>query len=254
VFWKGQNDKMLKKNMKIIMILYKYFISDTRVKREATTLAQKGFEIEIINLKKPYNKNRGNKNHNTQIKNREIMEVDPKKRPSIIGLLKFWIIAFIHLIKLRYIPNIIHAHDLTGLPPAVLYKIVYPQVRVIYDSHELFPEAAKDKLNIFYWLSFLFIEIFFSKLINILIGASPLQLKILKRRINKPEFCVLNVPDLDLINKEFNLENLRDHPFSHDKESKVKVVYSGEVLPYRGYDEFILSASKVIEKDPLGCR
>lgn len=241
---------MLKKNMKIIMILYKYFISDTRVKREAKTLAKKGFDIEIINLKESCNKSKGTKNHLTKIKNREIMEVDPKKRQSVIELLKFWIITFIHLIKLKNVPNIIHAHDLTGLPPAVLYKIVHPQVRVIYDSHELFPEAAKDKLNIFYWLSFLFIEILCSKLVNILIGASPLQLKILRKRINKPEFCLLNVPDLDHINKEFKLENLKDHPFSHDKESKIKVVYSGEVLPYRGYDEFIQSASKVIEKDP----
>ncbi len=35
------------------MILYQYFISDTRVQREASFLTNKGFKIEIINLKKP---------------------------------------------------------------------------------------------------------------------------------------------------------------------------------------------------------
>ncbi|TKJ24110.1 MAG: hypothetical protein CEE43_00065 [Promethearchaeota archaeon Loki_b32] len=235
--------------MRIIMVLYKYFISDTRVQREAKILAQKGFEIDVINCKNPEDKNKGNINSNKQIKNSEIMQVQPKKRESVISLLKFWFLAFYHLIKKKKKPNVIHAHDLSGLPPAVLYKIVFPKVKLIYDSHELFPEAAKDKLNKFSWLCFLLIELICSKFITILIGASPLQLKILKRRINKPQFCILNVPDLDFIKKEFNYENLEYHPLSSNKEKRIKIVYSGGVFTHRGYDEFILSAIKILKKN-----
>lgn len=235
--------------MNIKMILYKDFISDTRVQREAIFLAQNGYEIEVINCKGPKD-NKSNINNDKRIKNSAIMEVQPRKRETVKSLLKFWILVLYYLIKEKKKPNIIHAHDLTGLPPAVLYKILFPKVKLIYDSHELFPEAAKDKLNKFYWLCFLLIEYICSKFINILIGASPLQLKILKRRINKPQFCILNVPDLDLIKKEFDYENLKFHPLSPNKEKKVKIVYSGGVQQYRGYDKFILSAAKLLEKNP----
>ena len=235
--------------MNVKMILYKNFISDTRVQREAILLAQNGYEIEVINCKDPKN-NKTNINNYKPIKNSEIMEVQPRERKTVKSLLKFWILVLYYLIREKKIPHVIHAHDLTGLPPAVLYKILFPKVKLIYDSHELFPEAAKDKLNKFYWLCFLLIEFICSKFITILIGASPLQLKILKRRINKPQFCILNVPDLDFIKKDLDYENLKFHPFSSNKEKKVKIIYSGGVYTHRGYDEFILSAAKLLEKDP----
>ncbi len=234
--------------MNIKMILYKEFISDTRVQREAIFLAQNGYEIEVINCKGPKD-NKTNINNNRRIKNSEIIEVQPRKRETVKSLLKFWILAFYHLIKGEKTPNIIHAHDLTGLPPAVLYKILYPKVKLIYDSHELFPEAAKEKLNKFYWLCFLLLEYICSKFITILIGASPLQLKILKRRINKPQFCILNVPDLDIVKKELDYENLKIHPLNTNNEKIIKIVYSGGVYKLRGYDEFVLSAVKIFEKN-----
>ena len=228
------------------MILYQYFISDTRVQREASFLTKKGFKIEIINLKKSNKKSE--KNKDKRILNSEIMEIDLKERQSLFALLKFWLLSFLHLIKLKNIPKIIHAHDLTGLPPAVLYKIIFPKVKIIYDSHELFPEAAKDKLNNIFGFVFLYFEKFLGKFINLLIGASPLQLKILGERIKKPQYCVLNVPDLEMIMKKINIENLSPHPLRYDMQRKVKVVYSGSVLPYRGYDEFVKSASYVLKK------
>lgn len=232
------------------MILYQFFISDTRVKREASTLAKYGYNVEIINLKRPNQITRSKFFFHKKIKNSEIMELDPKKRQSFISLIRFWILAFLHLIKVKEIPDVIHAHDLTGLPPAVLYKLIFPKVKLIYDSHELFPEAAKDKLNLIYWLIFLFIEIICGKFVDLLVGASPLQIKILKRRIQKPNDYLLNVPDLDSITKEFKIGFLSDHPLLPVNERKVKVVYSGGVYPYRGYTEFVLCASKVIENDP----
>lgn len=230
------------------MILYQFFITDTRVKREASTLANYGYNIEIINLKRPNQITRVK--FHKKIKNNEIMELDPKKRQSVFNLIKFWISVFLHLIKVKEIPDVIHAHDLTGLPPAVLYKLIFPKVKLIYDSHELFPEAAKDKLNLLYGLIFLFIESVCGKFVNLLVGASPLQIKILKRRIKKPSFYLLNVPDLDSIPKEFKISFLLDHPLVPINERKVKVVYSGGVYPYRGYIEYVLSAAKVIEINP----
>ena len=232
--------------MNIIMILYQYFISDTRVQREASVLTKKGFKIEIINLKKPNKISEKNKDNG--ILSSEILEIDSKERQTLFGLLKFWLLSFLHLIKLKNIPKIIHAHDLTGLPPAVLYKIIFPKVKIIYDSHELFPEAAKDKLNNIIGLAFLYFEKFLGKFINILIGASPMQLKILGERINKPQYCILNVPDLEMIMKKINIENLSPHPLIYDMPRKVKVVYSGCVYPFRGYDEFVKSASYVLKK------
>ena len=101
--------------MKITMILYYNFISDTRVQREATFLANKGFEIEIINCKNPSDNIKRNIYYNRRIKNSEIMQVQPKKHESVISLLKFWFLAFYHLLKKKIPPKVIHAHDLTGI-------------------------------------------------------------------------------------------------------------------------------------------
>ena len=106
--------------MIIKMILYKDFISDTRVQREANCLAQNGSEIEVINCKGSKD-NKANINYHKRIKNSAIMEVQPKKRETVKSLLKFWFLAFHYLIKEKTPPNVIHAHDLTGLPPAVLF-------------------------------------------------------------------------------------------------------------------------------------
>ncbi|MHA1395873.1 MAG: glycosyltransferase [Promethearchaeota archaeon] len=235
--------------MNIVMILYGYFNSDIRVQREVNTLIQKGFKIEIINLK---NKSKNNTNHIKtfiHLKNKEILDIKKNERQSIKNLLLFWIYTFIHLLKKKEPLNIIHSHDLTGFPPAIFYKLIFPKVKVIYDSHELFPEAAKDKLNNFYYIIFLKLETILSKFISILIGASPLQLKILEKRIKKPYYCLMNVPDLNLIKKYFNWETLNPHPLSLKEDKKIKIIYSGEILPYRGYDEFILSANILLKKN-----
>jgi glycosyltransferase involved in cell wall biosynthesis len=233
--------------MEVIMILYKYFNADTRVKREAIFLSKKGYNVEVLNCSNPCRINT-NPIYPNDIKNNRIVSIKPNERQSIISMVKFWFLAFFHLLKKKKKPQILHAHDLTGLPPAIFFKILFPKVKVIYDSHELFPEAAKDKLNNFYWLCFLFIEIFCGKFINTLIGASPLQLEILRKRISKPQYCLLNVPDLDFIKNKIDYNSFSSHPFNHSQSEKIKIVYSGEVLPYRGYDEFVLAASEILKK------
>ena len=76
--------------MNIKMILYKDFISNTRVQREAIFLAQNEYEIEVINCKDPKN-DKTNINNIKRIKNSEIMEVQPRKHETVKSLLKFWI-------------------------------------------------------------------------------------------------------------------------------------------------------------------
>ena len=58
--------------MNIKMILYKNFISDTRVQREAIFLAQNGYKIEVINCKGRRDNNT-KINYNGLIKNSEII-------------------------------------------------------------------------------------------------------------------------------------------------------------------------------------
>jgi len=240
------------KERNVVMLLYKDLRIDTRVLRESLFLAEEGFNVSVINVTEPTTIAQNKKLHDN-ITNEAIMTIKSSKRATITNLMLFWIKTFIHLIKKNMKIHFIHCHDLTALPPGIFYKILHPKTKIIYDSHELFPEAAYDKLNKFFWIVFLILEKICVPFVDIIIGASEEQLKILAKRYKKKRFCLLlNVPDLKNINNEtFNLiiHNYNNKDFSK-KERIMKVVYSGNVLSHRGYDTFVKVASLVIKQDP----
>lgn len=225
------------------MLLYKYLATDTRVLREAFYLIDKGFEITVIDISGEKIPTSPVLENEEKIEEISILDIKPEKRAKIGNLLLFWFYSFFTLLHNTPI-HIIHAHDLTGLPPAVLYKIVFWNTKIIYDSHELFPEAAKDKIGNIFWLGFLFIEIACGKFINIIIGVSPPQLRILYSRLKKPTFLLLNVPDLKSIAKKVDISSLEYHPRKRNSNNQeFRIVYAGCVQIERGYEKFIQTAS-----------
>lgn len=141
--------------------------------------------------------------------------------------------------------DIIHCHDLTGLPAGVMLKILKPKITLIYDSHELFPEAAIDKLNRFYGFAFLILEKICCLFFDTIIGASDIQLKIMQKRYRRKKFSLLlNVPDIKNIKLDVPLK-IQQKNLKTTEKPNIKIVYSGQVIKFRGYDTFVEVASQL---------
>jgi glycosyltransferase involved in cell wall biosynthesis len=221
---------------RIYMVLYKYFINDTRVRREAEALTKAGYKVTVINLFDEAERG----TEIPGVRTIETNKISFSDREGIRALFKFWISSFLVLLKERKHVDILHAHDLTSLPPAALFKLISPRCKLIYDSHELFPEAAWDKLSFVHYLLFLMIELVCSTQVDFIIGASKNQILVLSSRIARPYIVLLNVPDLYRIENKVGPIPLKKK--STGKKSVYRIVYSGAVLEFRGYDVLVEAA------------
>ncbi|MHA1921524.1 MAG: hypothetical protein ACTSVP_00505, partial [Candidatus Heimdallarchaeota archaeon] len=97
---------------RIMMPLYGYFPSDPRVRKEVLSLVKnKKNEIEIICIDAD--------TIHTKIPRTKIVPLmssgKKRKRESVFGLIKFWILTTLYLLRQEK-GYVIHAHDLTALP------------------------------------------------------------------------------------------------------------------------------------------
>lgn len=225
----------------IVMLLYGSLPIDTRVNREINTLVKMKFNITILDTEMGHGSWKGYEG----VKRIPIIQLPISERQSLGGLLRFWYNCFKYLYRNRKIIDIIHVHDLTGLPPAWLITSIIPRIKFVYDAHELFPEAARDRLSLLHYMMFLTIEMVCARRIDFLISVSPVILRKIARRVGGVPVLLMNVPDLLGVQ-----EKLGEIPqWSRMKElSTRRIVYSGGILPRRGYDELI-QAAKFLTKD-----
>lgn len=232
------------KTKNIAMILYGFIRDDARVKREARTLGSIGYTVEIICLaNKEFEKGTV---HNESFSINEVMEIPSEKaRQNPFRLLKFWILTFIMLFQ-SFTGCYIHCHDLTGLPPAIMLKFFYKHLIIIYDSHELFPDAAFAKLGYKFGIFFLSLEKFCIHFVDIVVGASHIQKKIMCKRYGLERFVVnYNFPEIPEKVQETE-EKQTNHNFV---DNKVRIVYFGKVMPKRGYKQLIEAVKLLKDRD-----
>ena len=228
--------------MRIAMLLYKTFTKDSRVIKECKTLTKAGHSVKVICI--------GSKKGEYTMENIAdyaiIKEIQSSKdRMGVMPLVSFWVLSFFYLLKNRMAFDALHCHDLTGLPGGTLFKILNRKIPLIYDSHELFPDAAKDKLGFFQAAIFFGIEFSCSFFVNYLISTSPLVISYLQKRYKFKETIILeNYPEKSFSAKrpETNGEiiNLND--------DKKIIVYPGAIMLGRGYEQLI-EATKILAEN-----
>ncbi len=113
------------------MTLYGSLPFDTRVLREARVLSSHGYDVTVLDIDWELG------DRQTDIKRDTIIKIPRKKRTSFWGLMRFWFASLREMLRRRESIDIIHAHDLTGLPPAFVYALMNPRTKLVYDSHEL---------------------------------------------------------------------------------------------------------------------
>ena len=210
--------------MKVKMILFGFFPSDVRVRKEALTLVKGGHRLTVVSC-----------NEESSIDSFHSIKIfrvgkvsNWKGKMSIRQLLKFWILSFHHLISTRNF-DILHCHDFTGLLPGVCYKLFFPSMKIVYDSHEIYPDQVIEKIGKLVGIPVLIMEKFCMKFVNNVIGISKPQEELMKERYGIHEFLYLpNYPTKN----EFFWEEMPPN-------KKTTIIYAGGILPDRGYEQLV---------------
>ncbi|MFX1579454.1 MAG: glycosyltransferase, partial [Promethearchaeota archaeon] len=229
---------------RIIVLLYGSLSIDARVLREVKALSDQGYYLTVLDTELGFGRWTSFKG----VKNHSIIRMKTNQRTSIRLMIKFWYKCLRYMLKRRKHIEVVHAHDLSALPPAAIFALFNRNIKVIYDSHELFPEAAGEKISILLQVIFLGIELVFSRFVDQLITVSPSIVKILTKRVNAPGSLIMNFPDLERVKDVRGEIPLWKGPINDDK---VRIAYSGIVMENRGYEKLLDTAEILREK--YGC-
>ena len=239
------------RNKKILMVVYSYFPQDVRPRREAETLINVGYTVDMICLKLPdqteFENIYGVNTHRVNLsKSRS------SKRKYIFLYTNFFIRSFFLLNKLflknRY--SIIHVHN---MPDFLVFLSVIPKLfgsKVILDLHDPTPEMLMTK----------FAEDRDSWLTKILKWQEKISIKFahkiittnksfLDRFISRgcpPEkiSTVMNSPQESI----FNMFVPRSKEKSNEK--KYVVMYHGIIIKRYGFEELLNAVNLLKDKIP----
>jgi glycosyltransferase involved in cell wall biosynthesis len=229
---------------RIIALLYGSLSIDARVLREVKALSDSGYYQTVLDTELGFGRWTSFKG----VKNHPIIRMEPQQRTGIRFMIKFWFKCLRYMLERRKYIEVVHAHDLSALPPAAIFSLLNPNAKVIYDSHELFPEAAGEKISVLLQVIFLGIELIFSRFVDRLITVSPSIVKILSKRVNAPSSLIMNFPDLERVKDVHGEIPQWKGPRNDDK---IRIAYSGIVMENRGYEKLLDTVEILQEK--YGC-
>lgn len=210
------------------MLLFGFFPSDVRVRKEAFSLSNIGHKIRIVCC----DEKNSLRSYNSISIPRVGKPSEWEGKMTAIQLLKFWIYSFRYLLSWRDF-DVLHCHDLTGLPPAIWYKFFFPRTKIIYDSHEIYPEAVEEKKGSLVKFFFLMLEKFCIKFVKSVVGVTKPQREFMKRRYRIKNFLILpNFP-------------MKTEYFAGQKPVNkiMKIVYAGGIHRNRGYEQLVEAVS-----------
>ncbi|MFX0152392.1 MAG: glycosyltransferase family 4 protein [Candidatus Hodarchaeota archaeon] len=235
----------MSKNPKIFMFLHGYYYKDIRVKKEAKSLVKNGLDVTVYCLQEKdetYSKN----NVNSGIKVIPVKKMTEEKRKTPMGMLLFWFCLLRSIWKINNI-TIIHAHDLSSLPPGILLKLLRRTKFVVFDSHEQFSDAVYDYYGPLAFGLTQLIENFCTKRSDLFLGVMKPQIELVKKRIKNYSNIyfsyIPNYPELTGVLKK---------PCFHVRNQVFRVIFLGSMQPERCYDQLI-DASKILRKEDYSC-
>lgn len=119
---------------RVCMRVNNVFTSDLRVRREAETLAQAGYDVTVVADWRP---------------GRDLARTESVEGVRIVRVANTSRIPFASLVRplVAESADVYHAHDVDSLLPCWLAARRVPGAQVVYDSHELWSAHARDKVH-----------------------------------------------------------------------------------------------------------
>lgn len=236
------------------MIVFSYYPSDTRVRREAEALAKAGMSVDVISLlyeSEPQKEsiNAVNVYRLRFRKRRRSGKLHHIFQYSYFIIASFFKLSFLHL-KKKY--DFIHVHN---LPDILVLSALLPRItgsKIILDMHEIMPEFFMRKFdvseqNIIIKL-LIFIEKISIKLTEHVIVATPfLKETVIKRSTTRDKVTtILNLPDINYF-QHFKA-NIRKKPETFN------LVYPGTFSKIHGVDIAIQAVRKIVDNSNINIR
>jgi glycosyltransferase involved in cell wall biosynthesis len=223
--------------IRVCMLAYAFYESDTRILQYATALAQRGDTVDVIALRRDDSLPEFEALNGVnvyRIQSRTVNERGLFSYGNRILRFLFRSMWFLHRKHAEYPYNAVHVHN---VPDFLVFATLAPKMRgarIILDVHDLLPEfyAAKFKIRndsiLFKFMAFA--ERCSAAFADHVIVANDLWRDRLVARSSRPAKCsvVRNRPDLDIFTKQTGRERNVDDPFL--------LIYPGSLSWHQGLD------------------
>jgi glycosyltransferase involved in cell wall biosynthesis len=230
----------MKNNKKVVMILAEPCHNDSRVMREAKTLAAAGYELVILAL---------HKKGLEQVEGRDGYKIirlcSWLPGNSVVAMIMkeifFYICSFVHILWIR--PAVCHIHNPRALMPGVCAaKLV--GAKIIYDSWA----EAVHRTDFLRWIFRVVvgIENYFACRVDVVFAVSGSIGKILRRRFRRSVFLIRNVSNIFFCDKN----DLLKKALELDDDKRKIILYQGLFSGKRGIFE-IIEAMQWVSKEAV---
>ena len=235
--------------MRVCMVAYSFYETDSRVMRYAESLAQRGDEVEVLALGKPGVAQTdvvcGVRVHRLQ--GRPFYEKSPFA--YVWRILIFLLRAFYRLsvtdVRKKY--DLVHVHS---VPDLLVFSALVPRLRqtpVILDIRDILPEFYASKFggsteSFGFWLSCLVEKLCARFASHVIVAGSEWQVRLLSRSVRPGKSTViLNVPDRSIFSKSSTETSAR---------GDCLLLYHGTLNWHQGLDTAIRAFARIKDLAP----
>ncbi len=239
-----------RRGLRVCMLGYAFYESDTRILQYATALAKRGDTVDVIALKRDDNLPDFQVLNGVNVYRIQSRTVNEKGLLTYASrILRFLVRSTLFLLrKHREHPyDIVHVHN---VPDFLVFGAAYPKwkgVPVVLDIHDLLPEfyASKFKIShtslLFKFLTF--VERISAAFATHVIVANHIWCSLAARSSRAGKCSVVrNHPDLDIF-----IAQSRDKKTS---DGKFRLIYPGSLNGHQGLDVAIRAFARVAEQMP----
>jgi len=239
--------------MKICVLVWSVYESDSRVRRYSEALAERGDLVDVICLSSNHKKKIPIKYNLNGVNVYEVGKRLQEKNilDYLITLIKFFFISFYYTTKLhiRQKYDLIHVHS---LPDFEVFAALIPKLfaaKIILDIHDPLPDFYKAKYstenNNIYFKILSLLEWLSTKFADHVITVTDYWKDVISKRSHIPDSkisVILNLPDTRLFNPE---------KYANKKSSKIfTLLYPGTLNKHCGIDIVIKAVKLVKEQIP----
>lgn len=238
-----------RRSLRICMVVYSFYVTDSRVRQYATALADRGDYVDVFALRSSGRQPKIEKHGSVTVYNIQERQKDERgvldygHRILRFFLKAFWIVTRMHQ-KQKY--DVVHVHS---MPDFLVFTALWPKIMgipVVLDIHDILPEfyaskfrAREQSLIVRMMRTVEFISVKFA---DHVIVANDIWRERLEKRCRAERKCttVRNYPDPRVF---------RAQP-ARAPDGKFSIVYPGSINTHQGLDIAVRAFSRIADKMP----
>jgi glycosyltransferase involved in cell wall biosynthesis len=237
--------------LRVCMLAYAFYESDTRILQYATALAQRGDEVDVIALRRDDSLPEFEVIQGVNVYRIQQRTVNEKGLFAYVNrILRFFFrsIWFLSRSQRQQTYDVIHVHNVPDFLVFCALHSKWKRMPIILDIHDLLPEFYASKFKIshdsFLFRLLIFIERCSTQFATHVIVANDIWRDRLVKRSSRDEKCsvVRNRPDLSIFEKQAE--------WDEKQPGKFVLTYPGSLNWHQGLDIAIRAFARVADQMP----